>query len=544
MKKIFNYKLLTVFTVLLFSSISCTKDFDEINTNNNAPTSAQAAPEMLLTNCIEVMTDRVHEIFLGEEMGSCWVQHQAKVQYTDEDRYRPRISVINNTWSSFYASSGMDAEAIIKIAQTRGAAYDNYQAAGIVLKCYIMSVLTDLFGDVPYTEAFKARPADGGILTPVYDTQEDIYLDIIRQLGVANSLFSTSTSVNPLEGDILYGSFKTSSAAYGNISYWKRFANSLRLRLLLRMSGQNAQMATDTMTNMLVTNAADYPIFTSNTQNAALTYLGSSPNNNPVNENRKTRDDHRISATLVEYMYGASNAFVDWRITCYANLAAASGDFVGLPNGLESAVAAAYLGNGLAQTSKLGDYFTAATAPGMLMSYAELNFILAEAVQKNYVTGSAYTAQEYFEEGIIASYAQYGSVIAAKVPALWGATNCTNWFGTATPTITDLSNHYLANQGAWLINGAGTELAQIGYERWLATFDQGLQSWFEWRRTGFPTLIPAAGAYNAHIPQRVYYPSDEYSRNSVNVAAAADAQGMVGQSDLDTRVWWDVADNF
>lgn len=534
MKKIFNYKLLTVFTVLLFSSISCTKDFDEINTNNNRPTYDQAAPEMLLTNCIEVLTDRVHEIFLGEEMGSCWVQQQAKVQYTDEDRYRPRVSVINNTWASFYASSGMDAEAMINISKARGADYDNYQAAGIVLKCYAISVLTDLFGDVPYTNAFKARPADGGIITPSYDTQASIYADLIQKLKDVNTLFDASKD---FEGDILYNN---------DVKKWVKFANSLRIRLIMRQSDRVDP--TVELNDMIVTHAADYPIFESNADNAALAYLGSSPNNNPVNENRKTRDDHRVSKTIIDYMWTYGG---DWRICTYAVPAEKQNDYVGLPNGLESAEAAAYLEGGLTHTSKLGTYFTAATAPGMLMSYAELNFILSEATFRSFITGAPKTAQEYYETGVKASFNQFlnadgTSYVASKVKARWTKATLTSWFGSTVYTpdvktfIDTLVYDYLnIEQGAW----AGT-LEQIGTERWIATFDQGIQSWFDWRRTGYPVLTPASGAYNPTIPQRVYYPSDEYSRNKVNVTAAATSQSLVGQSDLNTRVWWDVQDNF
>lgn len=516
MKRIFNYKLLLVYTLVLFSSISCTKDFDEINKNNNAPSSEQAAPEMLLTNCVEVLSNRVHEIFLGEEMGSCWVQHQAKVQYTDEDRYRPRLSVINNTWASLYAGSGMDAEAIIKASKARGVGYDNYQGVGLVLKCYVVALTTDLFGDVPYSEAFRARPEDGGILSPKYDTQAAIYADLIAKLKEANTLMSSAKPA--ITGDILYDN---------DITKWKKFANSLRLRLLLRQSDKVDPTAE--MTDMLVTHAADYPIFTSNKDNAALKYLGSAPNNNPINENRKTRDDHRISKTLIDKMW-TNNAYVDWRITVYVNPAKKTGKYVGLPNGLESADAAAYLGNGLDQTSTLGDYFTEATAPGMLMSYAELQFILAEAVQRGFITGSAVTAQEYYEEGIHGSYNQFAPQIVEGAIDLDGVDE--SW------TADSLADHYIAREGAW---DPAKALELIGTERWLATFDQGLQSWIEWRRTGFPKLTPASGAYNPTIPQRVTYPSDESARNGANVGSAVARQGA---DNLDTRVWWDIADNF
>jgi hypothetical protein len=525
MKRILDTKLLAVIVTLLFTAVSCTQDFEEINTNTNNPGTDKAAPDMLLTNAIESMTDRVHEIFLGHEMGSGWVQHMAKVQYTDEDRYVPRIGVINNTWSSFYAANGMDAHTMIKVAEERG--HDSYKGVGLVVKCYIMSVLTDLFGDVPYTEAFRASAADGGILSPAYDTQESIYTDLIAKLDEANTLIKVNGPA--INGDILYNN---------DLLKWKKFANSLRLRLLLRMSDRNSTLVTNEMTKMLVTNAADYPIFTSNADNASLAYLGSSPNNNPINENRKTRDDHRVSATLIDIMY-TNNVFVDWRVVAYAELAEGPQDFVGLPNGLTSAKAAAYNGNGLKNTSKLGSTFTAATAPGVLMTYAELQFILAEAVQRNFITGSTVTAQQYYTNGIAASYNEYASVITSKVRSLWGATNCTNWFGAATPTIDQVITHYMNNGGAW---NAANALQKIRTERWIAMFGQGLQAWFEWRRTNTPVLVPAEDGMNGgKIPVRVYYPSDESARNKANLDAAVARQGA---DDLNTRVWWDVANNY
>src|SRR4030042_257023 len=208
--------------VLLFFSPGCTKDFDEINTNANSPGIEQAAPGMLLTNAIESMTDRVHEIFFGHEMGSCWVQHMAKVQYPDEDRYVPRMGVINTTWNSFYAASGYDVQVLYNIASKTN--NDSYKAIGLILKSYLTSVLTDEFGDVPYTEAWLGSDATPK-LSPVYDTQEAIYVALLDNLATANSLLSDDGP--EIEGDILFD---------GDLMAWKKFANSLRLRLLMRRS--------------------------------------------------------------------------------------------------------------------------------------------------------------------------------------------------------------------------------------------------------------------------------------------------------------------
>ncbi|MDP2336214.1 MAG: SusD/RagB family nutrient-binding outer membrane lipoprotein [Bacteroidota bacterium] len=516
MKRKIIYYFAAAFMVLIIFTSGCTKDFQAINTNPNSPGINQAAPNMLLTNVIESMTDRVHEIFLGHEMGSCWVQHMAKVQYPDEDRYIPRMGVINNTWTSFYASSGYDAQTLYNIGVTKN--NDSYKAVALILKSYIVSVLTDEFGDVPYSEAFMGSDATTPILSPVYDTQEAIYVALLANLAEANTLLSTSTA--SIEGDILYGN---------NLTQWRKFANSLSLRLLLRRSDRVNPTAAITA---IVKDPAKYPVFTSSADNAALIYLGSAPNNNPINENRKSRDDHRVSKTIIDVMW-TNNPNMDYRIAIYANRPSAGGWWEGLPNGMTSTDAANYKGNGLTKTSKIGSYFSAATAPGVLMSYAELQFILAESVQRGFITGSAKTAQDYYTEGVAGSYKQYADAIIKENKAISALGIDPAW------TIDDFIADYMANYGAW---DQANALKQIATEKWLAMFDQGLQSSFEWRRTGFPVLVPAiAGANGGKIPVRAYYPSDESGRNPTNLAAAITHQGA---DDLNTRVWWDTKNNY
>jgi hypothetical protein len=517
MKKQFKYYFAAFLMGLFILSPGCTKDFEELNQNPNAPSVVQAPPEMLLTNAIESMTDRVHEIFFGHEMGSCWVQHMAKVQYPDEDRYVPRMSVINNTWNSFYASSGYDVQTIYNIAVSKN--LDSYKAVALILKSYIVSVVTDEWGDVPYSEAFLGSDKETPILSPKYDTQESIYEALLANLKEANDLLNEDSK--EISGDILYGN---------DLMKWKKFANSLRLRLLMRRSDRVNPTADITE---ILSDPDTYPIFTSNDDNAALVYLGSAPNNNPINENRKTRDDHRVSKTLVDIMY-TNNPYVDWRIVAYANVAQDGGDFVGLPNGMTSTGAANYLGNGLSKTSKIGDYFSAASAPGMLMSYAELQFILAEAVQRGFVTNPPKTAQQYYTEGIKGSYNQYGSLLVTKSRSIFGTTTV-----PAAWTVDDLVSNYMANYGAW---DAVNPLKKIYIEKWIAMFDQGIQSKFEWNRTNTPALTPSvANMNNGKIPVRAYYPSDESGRNPSNLQEAISRQGA---DNLDTRVWWDVQNNY
>jgi hypothetical protein len=508
--------------LMLFSS-GCTKDFEEINTNPNEPGVEQAAPGMLLTNAIESMTDRVHEIFFGHEMGSCWVQHMAKVQYPDEDRYIPRMSVTNNTWNSFYAASGYDVYTLYDLGEAT--ANDSYMAVALILKSYITSVITDEWGDAPYSEAWQGS-AETPILSPVYDTQEAIYAALIENLKTANDLLSEDGP--EIQGDILFD---------GDLMAWKKFANSLRLRLLMRRSDRVDP--TSEMT-AIFGNATTYPVLESNADNAALHYLGSNPNNNPINENRKTRDDHRVSKTIVDYLYTEAPS-PDYRVVVYAEMAANSGDWVGLPNGMTSANALNYLGNGMAETSKIGRYFSAAGAPGMLMSYAELLFLKAEAAARGFIPGGDAVAEEAYHDGISASWDQYNAdgSFAARLE-VWRST-FESW-GMTTENIYDYAWQDFVDWGGTYDYDPATGLEQIYTQKWVAMFDQGIQAAFEWRRTGVPELIPAiSGQNDGKIPVRAFYPSDEAGRNPTNLAEAVARQGA---DNLNTRVWWDTEDNY
>lgn len=508
--------LYPVLLALLVFQPACTEQLEELNKNPNAIDITAEHPDMLLTHVIESLSDQLFDVWLGHEIGSCWVQHMAKVQYTDEDRYVPRNDVINAVWNNLYAGPGIEIQRIYTLAHKSGHA--NYMGIALVLKSYLFSVITDLYGDAPYREAFKSDST----LVPKYDTQESIYQALLTNLKTANQLLSASA--DPVQGDILFG---------GDIVRWKMFANALRLRLLLRLSErpEQEQLVKDGLAEIM-NNLGANPLMQSNADNASLHYLGASPNNHPLNETYKTRDDHRVSKTLVDAMYNPNNhEHPDWRILVYASTPDAGGFWIGLPNGLTSAKAAAYMGNGVRRTSRIGSYFIRPDAPGTFISFAEQNFLLAEAVQRNLITGSSTTAREYYEAGIAASYRQYANEILTNLKIYYA-----DQFAGINPTIDDLINDFLTNDGAW---DAANPLEKIYTQKWVAMFDQGLQAWFEWRRTGYPELIPAEdGQNNGKIPVRLRYPSDEYSRNGANVAVAVERLG--GPDNLNTPVWWDV----
>jgi len=224
---------------------------------------------------------------------------------------------------------------------------------------------------------------------------------------------------------------------------------------------------------------------------------------------------------------------MDFRLAVYAELPSAGGMWNGLPNGMNSTDAANYQGNGLTSTSKIGTYFSDPSSPGVLMTYAELQFILAESVERGFVTGSATTAEAYYTEGVTASYYQYGDEIVERCKNLPDYEIPEAW------TIDSCIQDYFVNYADW---DPANGLTQIRTERWLALFGQGLEAKFEWNRTNTPLLVPAVdGENNGLIPVRSYYPSDEGGRNPTHLQEAITRQGP---DDMNTKVWWDVANNY
>ena len=458
---------------------SCTKDFEQINTNPNNPTSASA--DLFLPYGIQSAVDMYVGGSLGQDVGNLFAQHWARIQYTDADRYIVTNDVISNGWRDFYVEPLANYQRIIKIAdETQN---PNYKAVALILRSWVFSVLTDLYGDIPYNDAIQGIE---GTLKPTYDAQKDVYTDLVSTLKSANDMIVLNNANSAIAGDILFS---------GNMLKWKKFANSLSLRILNRMNGK-VDVSADI--NRILGDPSQYPVLTSNADNVQLSYLSGAPNNNPVNENRKTRDDHRISATIVDKLKSLNDA----RLTVYADLPADGGDYKGVPNGLSNSDANAL---GLSKTSKVGSYFTAATAPGVIMTYAELLFIKAEMAYKG--IASAGDAATDYKDAITASFKQYNLTPSAE---------------------------YLATNA--LKSGADA-YTQIMEQKWIALFGQGLEAWTEYRRTGIPNLkAPVSNANNDMIPTRLAYPGSEESLNYINFQEALKRQG--GENTMRLKLWF------
>ncbi|CAN5847016.1 SusD/RagB family nutrient-binding outer membrane lipoprotein [soil metagenome] len=464
---------------LLLAAGACDEGLTDINRNPNAPTSV--SPQYLFPQGVTSSVGTIRGAGFDLTFTGLWAQHYAKIQYVDEDRYEMRPGTTDAWWSTFYAGPLMDFERSIQLGQDRS----GIVAPAMVMKSWTFANMTDIWGDLPYSDALQGDQA-GATTTTGYDTQQEIYNGILSDLASANTMLGTPV-----------GSYGASDPIYGgDAENWRKFANSLRARYGMRLSEVDAAKA-----RTEVTAAFAAGVFTSNADMAMLVYPGDGSNDAPFFSNFRTRDDHRVSATLVDTL----KALGDPRLPVYARLPADPEvtTYVGVPNGLTNAAALAY---GLARTSKIGTYFSQPTTPAVLMSYAEVLFIHAEAVARGWIPGDA---AALYRQGITASMQQYG-ISDAGIAA------------------------YLAQPR--VAYNAATGQQQIALQKWIALFNQGAEAYAEVRRTGVPALRPGPAALTGNrLATRLEYPSSEQSTNRAGLEAAAGRQGDVS---LTGRVWW------
>ncbi len=480
--KLINKLFILLLGLMIFSS--CDKDFEEINTNPNEPIAVPSG--LLLADIVRVAQNNLYNTFVGGDMGSCWAQQIAKVQYNDEARYVPRPSVIQDlVWKGMWEDVVGDSRTMYNLAVDEEDTA--MQGVALVMQAYGLGILTDAFGMIPYTEALQSGTSN---FSPAYDSQEVVYDGILSLLDEANTLLAEGGTMNYPTSDIVYG---------GNVANWQKFANSLKFRSLMRISAKRD--VSGALTELL-----SRPMFTSNAEEAKLVYLSADPNANPIFERiiQGTRNEWKANEVLVNMLVENN----DPRLPVYVGVNDA-GEYRGKPSGLRDVPNDTY---SYANVSPLGAAVLNPNAPGYLMSYAQLSFLMAEAAQRGWIAADAAT---HYNNGIAASF----------------STLRTNLDETESYDLMGSYDDYIA-QSAVAYNGT---LKQIGEQAWLAMFPQGFESWTEWRRTGFPELSPALEGEIDQIPSRYTYPGIEQSVNAASYEAAVAAQGP---DLLTTKVWW------
>jgi hypothetical protein len=473
---------LSIAGLAVVTQLSCTKKFEQINTNPNNPVIAPT------TNVLAWVTETFGATYFDSwgnlNEPETYGGHIGKIQYVDEARYIYRPGTVTSLWNSIYRIL-KNAQTIIDQAKADNAI--NMQAVALTFQAYIWQIATDRWRDLPFTEAIRGND---GFITPAYDKQENIYPALVAQLKTAADLFSQGAT-DPLgSGDLLYN---------GNLTKWRKFCNSLRLRMAIRISGISAATSKSIIEEVMG-NPTKYPVFSGNADNAFFMWTAATPYQEPWYVDFKTRDDHGISKPLVDSL----KSLTDPRLAIYAKPAPSDGQYRGVEIGPPGNLPA------IGQYSRIGVRFRETPAGfSPFMRYSEVQFILAEAALKGWNTGI--TAISAYTNGITASMNENGITDAAVITT------------------------YI-NSPRVLWNG---DVKKIYMQKWLALYKDGHETWAEERRTDFPLLPAASGSpFPGHNrpPFRYPYPTEETTLNGNNSAAyVADLKDDFWGK----KMWWD-----
>lgn len=471
-------KILLLTSFILALSVSCTKDFHEINENPNFPTVDEANPALLLPKILfQVGNEMTASMAWGT--GNILAQLVSTNNFTGTDRYL--LGSYTGTWDLLYRNL-RDANNLKLIGESIN--NTGYQGAALTLRAWMLANLTEMYGDVPYSEALKGKE---NLFTPTYDQQIDIYKNILSDLDMAIELFDGTSTMN---GDILYGS---------DHDQWKKLAHSLKFRYIMRLEKKWGEMGINGPFELQ--SILDGGIhFTGNGDNAGVSYLAGT-NRWPLNTARVgSFDEKRMSQTIETTLKGLNDPRMEVLFRPVDN--PDSDEFIGVPNGLSEDAASNFNG-GANNQSRLGTRFREdpASVEMIIMHYSELMFLVAEASQKGYVNADMTAA--------------YNAGVSANM----------NYLG-----INDTQD-YLDQSSVAL---GSNDLEKIAMQKWISLFMVGNEAWYDFRRTGLPNLVPGPNAVIAELPSRFLYPSDEQVLNGDNYDAVISRQGA---DDITTKMW-------
>lgn len=467
--------ILFIILGMLITLSSCTKNFEDINTDPNNP---DRAP---VTNVFAYVIQNISSRFGQSEMqfAASYVGHVTNGTYTDVPTYQAAPSTI--IWDGTFRTTMANLNGVIAIAIEED--NDNLLGASLVLKAYAMQMVVDAYGPAPFTEAGKATE---GILNPKFDSEEFIYTSLLNELEQANDLLVDDEAFGIIgEGDLLYG---------GNIMNWKKFCNSLRLRLAIRISNVATSTA-QTIISQILGDPDTYPIFESNSDNAQLSYPGGDWVE-PWTDYFSSIGDNRIAKPIVDALL----SYNDPRLEYYAEPISDGVSYIGLAVGEEADGEFSYVNDRFIKNPTGSVFF---------MKYAEVEFIKAEAFNRNLATGGANADRNAYEAGITTSCQEYG-------------------IGSG-----DINNYLAETEVAYT-----GDIEQIYTQKWISLFRQSWEAWAEMRRTDIPTLPPAANAYyggHNRPPFRFAYPETEKNLNPENIPSSVnEVDGYWGY-----QIWWD-----
>ena len=459
--------------------VACKKDFGDINVDTKKPSEVPPAP--LFSHAQKQMADLVTNPNVNVNVFRLFSQYWTETTYTDEANYDLSTrNIPQNFWNSMYVNVLKNLDECQTLLPTQTLAtpeqLKNQNACVEIMTVYAYSTLVNVYGNVPYTEAL-----DYNNVFPKYDDAKTIYTDLGRRLDAAlNTIDESADGFG--SNDLIFA---------GDMAAWKKFGNSLKLRMGITLADADPAAA------KTMIEAAASGAIADNADNCYFKYLSAPPNTNQiwVDLVQSGRKDYVAANTVVDIM----NALGDPRVPSYFTTDA-NGGYTG---GIYA------LSNNYATYSKPADRITEPDFEATLFDAAETHFILAEAAERGMNVGG--TAAEHYEAAIRASMT-YWEVATADQDA------------------------YLAKTDVAYATASGDWKKKIGTQKWIALYNRGLEGWTEWRRLDYPILNVPEGKTYGDIPVRFPYPVQEQNLNTANWQAASSA---VGGDVVGTKLFWD-----
>lgn len=478
MKKI----IFIAFTIITLVSCQSDDQYEELNRDPKNPT--QVDSEFLFNAATKSLYDQMTSTNVNTNIFRLLGQHWTETTYTDEANYDFNTrNIPQNHWSEMYRDVLLDLKTAKEIneadTELSQATKATRNAQIEILSVYAWAQMVETFGNIPYSQSLDT----GKYVLPVYDDAETVYADLISRLNIAVSQLSDT-------------GFGSADKIYeGNTSNWKKFGNSLKLRMGIRIADVPSMSALATTT---IQSAISGGVFTSNADNASLTYGATTPNTNPVWVDlvQSGRSDFVVANTIVDFM----NDLNDPRRAAYFDDNMGDGIYVGGPYGDN---------NSFTSYTHVSDRIIEPTNEACLIDYAEVCFYLADAAERS-ISGTPAAAKGFYDAGITASFAYWG--------------------------VSDVAT-YLANPAVNYTTAPGTWKVKIGNQLWLAMYNRGYEAWTAWRTYDMPNLFNLPAISGDPVPTRYTYPVNEQTLNLNNYTAASTAIGGDAQT---TKIFWDV----
>jgi hypothetical protein len=498
--------------VMLGCFFSSCKKFSYYQINPNLPT--QADPSLLLPNVEQVFFSTIS----AEDAFTC--RYMVYSESADNGQY---YGWTRGTFNYNNLSQ------VVKMEQEAARVNKpNYKYLGKFFASYFIVGTTQMFGDVPYSQAELSlinNDFSTAALHPTYDKQEAIYLQVLNDLKLASDSLSDAGGL--INNDLIYG---------GNITQWKKAINSYYLRVLMSLSlhANDATLNIAQRFNEIVSNPAKYPLFASNADNAQLQHYDIAGSRYPYFNSSEAKIYYLMDNSFVQMLKGLKDPrlFVYAAPTVNATSAGLTPTDYNAYNGVQGSAVISVIqqqqSSGNVSQFNSRYYLEPANEPSVLMSYAELQFLLSEAVIRGWISGNA---NNYYIAGITAAmqFSNYSFPAAQGVPY-------------TGPLYTDNDIQTYLSQPVIPLK-AGTEIQQIITQKYISMFmNTGLQPFFEHLRTGFPDFeVAGAGIVNQvngvnAVPKRWMYPTDEIGNNATNVNNAIKSQ-YPGGDNINGVMW-------